>query len=239
MNRLFCVLTSKDNNFEIIKLAFEQSGYRNVQYENLGYGCSEITGCNSEEMHHAVFYNGSKTEEMDLLIGKYSDQIRGMADDKYFFFWRGPFSQWIPSKFTINNIKYSHAEQYMMHQKALLFGDNLTAKKILEATDPKEQKRLGRQVKGYDEKIWRENRERIVYDGNYAKFTQNKQSYNKLMNTGNKLLVEASPVDRIWGIGLAEDNPLAKDENTWQGLNLLGKILTKLREDLKKEKNND
>ena len=158
-----------------------------------------------------------------------------MKSEKYHLFWRGPFSQWLPSNFTVNGVKYTYAEQYMMHQKALLFGDKETAKKIMDAKDPHTQKHLGREVKNFNNEKWINNRERIVYEGNYAKFTQNKDLYDILMQTGDKTLVEASPVDKVWGIGLAEDDPNSQDETKWKGLNLLGKVLTKLKEDLKEK----
>ena len=123
----------------------------------------------------------------------------------------------------------------MMHQKALVFKDVDTANEIMQTTSPVKQKALGRLVKSFDENEWAKHREKIVYDGNYAKFTQNKHLLNVLLDTKGKILVEASPVDTIWGIGLAEDCPYIEDESNWRGLNLLGKVLTQLREDLLKD----
>lgn len=148
----------------------------------------------------------------------------------------GTFSQWHKSNFHIGGMKFTHAEQYMMYGKAALFGDYVTAQQILKAKHPREQKALGRQVQYYDEAEWVKHREQIVYDGNYAKFTQNPAMLAELLATDG-ILVEASPSDRIWGIGRGLKDPLALDPKTWNGLNLLGFVLTKLREDLKKENN--
>lgn len=155
-----------------------------------------------------------------------------MNENKFDLFYMGTFSQWHKSKFVIEGITFTHAEQYMMYGKAMLFGDTVTAQKILKATHPKEQKSLGRQVQNYDEAVWVKHREDVVYKGNYAKFTQNPKMLEELLTTTG-ILVEASPYDRIWGIGRGLKDPLALDPKTWNGLNLLGFVLTKLREDLK------
>lgn len=151
----------------------------------------------------------------------------------YFFFWNGPFSQWSPCEMTVGEAVYGCAEQYMMHQKALLFGDGEAAAKILAATDPAKQKALGRTIKGFDETVWRDHREIIVHTGSHAKFDQNKGLRRKLFQTGDALLVEASPLDAIWGVGLSADEAKATPPEEWPGLNLLGKILTKVRNELR------
>ena len=94
--------------------------------------------------------------------------------ESYYFYWNGPFSQWHPSEFSLESLSYNCAEQYMMHQKAILFGDMDMAAKILEAKDPSEQKALGKSVKSFNEQVWHNEREQIVFDGNHAKFSQNK-----------------------------------------------------------------
>lgn len=121
----------------------------------------------------------------------------------------------------------------MMYKKALLFNDEIAAQNIMSAQYPKEQKAIGRNVQNFDNNYWKQEREQIVYTGNYEKFTQNPKLLYKLLDTAPLLIVEASPVDNIWGIGMAEDNPLITDPANWQGLNLLGKALTKLRNNLK------
>jgi ribA/ribD-fused uncharacterized protein len=156
--------------------------------------------------------------------------------EKFTFFWQGSvFSQWSRSHFNVKSVPYTCAEQFMMHQKALLFDDEATAEKILRAKHPREQKKLGREVSPFDKHRWDKVAREIVYQGSHAKFTQNQEMLEQLLGTQGTTLVEASPLDRIWGIGLAEDNPLALDRSTWNGTNWLGEVLTKLRDDLLQE----
>lgn len=154
--------------------------------------------------------------------------------EKFTFFWRteSPFSQWHPADFTVNGVHYTSAEQYMMHQKALLFGDQTIADKILKASSASVQKKLGRQVLGFDRTLWEAECQRIVYEGNWAKFTQNEELLTALRATRGTTLVEASPDDRIWGVGLAEEDRRIRNRRTWRGTNWLGEILTRLREDI-------
>lgn len=153
---------------------------------------------------------------------------------RFTFFWRdeSPFSQWHPSEFVVEGARFLCAEQYMMHGKARLFGDAEVAARVLAARTPREHKALGREVRGFDGALWERERERIVYDGNHAKFTQNPSMLAALLATAGTELVEASPLDRIWGVGLAEEDPRIQDPAQWRGLNLLGKVLNRLREDL-------
>lgn len=150
----------------------------------------------------------------------------------FHFFWSGPFSQWHPSNFTIENVQFNCAEQFMMYQKALLFNDFDSAEKIMEAKSPVQQKALGKLVKNFDLNLWQQNCKLIVYRGNLTKFCQNPALYIDLMKTGNKTLVEASPYDSIWGIGLLETDPRALNRSEWKGTNWLGEILTKLKCDI-------
>jgi ribA/ribD-fused uncharacterized protein len=117
----------------------------------------------------------------------------------------------------------------MMYRKAVLFADTYSAALILKSKNPREQKELGRNVEHFDVGIWNENARNIVYLGNKAKFSQNEPLLNFLLQTENALIVEASPSDTIWGIGLAEDDPNRFDKNKWRGTNWLGEILTELR----------
>lgn len=151
-------------------------------------------------------------------------------EQNYVYFWSGPFSQWAESEFTVNGIKYFTAEQWMMASKARLFGDNDTLVKILETKDPRKQKKLGREVVGFDKTIWDRNRFAIVLAGSIAKFSQNENLKKILMDTGTAVLVEASPKDDIWGIGMAEGDVGVDDPQNWKGLNLLGQALTAARE---------
>lgn len=154
--------------------------------------------------------------------------------EKFTFFWKSysPFSQWHPANFTINELSFNCAEQYMMYMKATLFNDEETAEKILNAVTPSEQKSLGRKVKNFDKELWESNCKKFVYDANYAKFTQNPELLGKLLKTKGTTLVEASPSDCIWGVGLAQDDPRIQNRETWRGTNWLGEVLTKVREDI-------
>jgi ribA/ribD-fused uncharacterized protein len=153
-----------------------------------------------------------------------------MAQETFTFFWRGPFSQWHPSRFVVGGITFTHAEQFMMYAKAMVFGDRDSAERVLQAKTPREQKALGREVQGFDEAVWVLFREGVVFQGSYAKYRQNPELRAALLATQGTTLVEASPTDRIWGIGLAEDDARARDRTQWLGLNLLGEALTRVRE---------
>lgn len=153
--------------------------------------------------------------------------------EKFTFFWSGPFSNWHPSPFEIDGVWYNCSEQYMMAEKARLFNDTETLSKIMSAPDPREQKQYGRQVKGFDQHTWEKVARGVVYKGCLAKFSQNQVLKKILLETGDTTLVEASPYDKIWGIGLAKDDPRAKDRATWRGTNWLGKVLVRVREALK------
>jgi ribA/ribD-fused uncharacterized protein len=154
--------------------------------------------------------------------------------DTHIFFYGGIYSQWYNSSMTIDGIRYNCCEQYMMHQKALLFRDLTTAAKIMNTSSPKLQNQLGREVINYNDIIWDSRRFDIVFKGNLAKFSQNELLKSELLNTGNRQFVEASPYDTIWGIGMGLDNPLINDPTKWRGLNLLGQVLTFVRDTLRK-----
>ena len=146
--------------------------------------------------------------------------------DKHVFFWNGIYSQWHKASMTVDNIEYNSCEQYMMHQKALLFGDSEISELIMNESNPKEQKKYGRMIKNFDKTAWDKNCLAIVYEGNLAKFTQNGELKEQMLSAENRIFVEASPFDTIWGIGLAEDAEVIDDPSYWQGLNLLGQALT-------------
>ena len=156
--------------------------------------------------------------------------------EKYTLFWHGPFSQWHPCEFTVDAVVYNSAEQYMMARKAKLFYDEESLAKIMAATSPKVQKALGRKVKNFDAEKWNFWCRGSVFDGNYAKFTQNPALLEKLLETRGTVLVEASPFDRIWGIGLGPNHPDAHDRSKWRGKNWLGQVLTDVRERIMAEK---
>ena len=155
-----------------------------------------------------------------------------MSEFTFFFTEKSPFSQWFPCSFAANGVTFNCAEQFMMHGKALLFGDAEVAQKILAAGHPRMHKALGRKVKNFDDAVWKRERLTIVKAGSRAKFTQNAELLAQLLATHGTVMVEASPYDRIWGIGLAATDPRALDRSTWRGQNLLGQILTELRDEL-------
>ena len=166
----------------------------------------------------------------------------GMSPE-FLFFWghtakdqrlgKHMLSQWWPAMFCIDRQKYASAEHYMMAQKAKLFGDEETFGAILSATSPSQAKSLGRRVRGFHEERWIAHRFEIAVHGNTAKFGQNPELKNWLLATGEMVLVEASPVDEIWGIGLSADDHRAQDPRTWPGLNLLGFALMRVRQVLR------
>ena len=118
----------------------------------------------------------------------------------------------------------------MMWAKAILFDDSATAEKIMLAKTPKEIKKLGREVSNFDQAVWNENKLEIVIKANYNKFTQNGELLKQLLATGDRVLVEASPWDRIWGVGLGVDDPDVYDRDKWKGQNLLGQALMAVRD---------
>jgi len=138
-------------------------------------------------------------------------------------------SQWFLAPFVLEGKSYPTAEHYMMEQKALLFEDHQAATRILSSAHPGKAKELGRHVRGFDEITWEKERFRIVAEGSYGKFSQNPILFAFLLGTQGRVLVEASPKDTIWGIGLAEKDPRALDPNRWRGLNLLGFALMHAR----------
>ena len=156
-----------------------------------------------------------------------------LRTDRYDFFWGGPFSQWYPSVFMINGIQYGCAEQYMMCGKARLFGDEEALAEIMASDDPKTQKRIGRRVKGFDVAQWEAVARDVVREANLAKFSQNPRLYQYIMDSGDRTIVEASPEDRVWGIGRGAWEPNNEDESTWNGTNWLGEVLMQVREQLR------
>lgn len=149
--------------------------------------------------------------------------------EQFKFFWSGPFSQWHPSTFVIDGVTYNCAEQWMMAEKARLFGDTQAEARIMSAADPSDQKRYGRQVVGFDKDKWDAVACEVVFRGSFAKFDQDEDLKFVLLSTGEKTLVEASPEDCIWGIGLKATDPRAQNRSTWRGTNWLGECLMRAR----------
>ncbi|MFF4962653.1 NADAR family protein [Streptomyces sp. NPDC001222] len=142
-------------------------------------------------------------------------------------------SQWWPSPFTVDGVEYATAEHWMMASKARLFGDADAQRRALDAPNPALAKRAGRLVRGFDETIWARERFAIVVEGSVHKFAAHEDLRAFLLGTGDRVLVEASPVDRVWGIGLAAGDEAAADPERWRGANLLGFALMEARERLR------
>jgi ribA/ribD-fused uncharacterized protein len=148
-------------------------------------------------------------------------------------------SQWWPCIFTAGGAVFTTAEHFMMYQKAMLFGDQETAVRILDADHPFEAKTLGRRVRGFDEGRWDQARLDLVIRGNIEKFGQNTNLLNFLLGTGDDILGEASPNDLVWGIGCREEDPAATQPQNWSGQNLLGFALMRVREHFRHGSNCD
>jgi ribA/ribD-fused uncharacterized protein len=160
---------------------------------------------------------------------------------EYLFFWghrprkdgaisETCLSQWYDAPFKEQGISYKSAEHYMMAAKAKLFADTAALREILDSPNPGDVKAIGRRIKGYDDDQWNQYRYSIVVAGNYAKFEQHAALKEYLLLTGDRILVEASPTDKIWGIGLSKNDPEAANPNMWKGANLLGFALMEARE---------
>lgn len=165
---------------------------------------------------------------------------------KFLFFWghtpaadgrisEACLSQWWPCRFTVDGMEYNCTEQFMMAEKARMFGDREMEEKIMASSQPKEMKAYGRAVKDFDKERWDASCYEIVMRGNRAKFSQNTELREFLEGTRKRILVEASPRDRIWGIGMGKSNPDALNPLKWKGKNLLGFALTEVRDQLLEE----
>lgn len=162
---------------------------------------------------------------------------------EFIFFWKqgspklqhlskSCLSQWQKCEFIVDGVTYNCAEQYMMAEKARIFGDEETLEKILKSEEPEQIKDLGRQVKNFDPAVWNDKKFNVVVKGNLAKFGQNEGLLKFILGTGSKVLVEASPYDRVWGIGMKEGDKDIEDAEKWYGINLLGFALMVVRDQL-------
>lgn len=169
--------------------------------------------------------------------------VQSGARVKYLHFWghrprpdgrigASCLSQWWPSPFTVDGVEYATAEHWMMASKARLFGDAEAERKAVAASSPAQAKKIGRLVRGFDDAVWQRERFAIVAEGSVHKFAAHADLRTFLLGTGNRVLVEASPLDRVWGIGLAADDERAMDPSRWRGPNLLGFALMAARERL-------
>ncbi|MET4658502.1 ribA/ribD-fused uncharacterized protein [Streptomyces sp. PvP037] len=169
-----------------------------------------------------------------------TEALRAGARGRYLHFWGhrpGPdgrvgascLSQWWPSPFTVDGVEYATAEHWMMAAKARLFADPEGERRVLAAEHPAQAKKAGRLVRGFDEAIWGRERFGVVVEGSVHKFAAHDDLRAFLLGTGDRVLVEASPVDRVWGIGLAAHDEGAADPERWRGPNLLGFALMEAR----------
>lgn len=154
--------------------------------------------------------------------------------DQFVLFYGGVFSQWYAHDMVIDGVTYNCAEQYMMAMKAKTFGDDVTLGQIMSTTDPSKQKALGRKVANFNPDFWSGVAQGYVYRANLAKFSGDLKQ--ELMETGDREIVEASPYDKIWGIGLDIWDERALDKSQWQGTNWLGECLMKVRETFHNER---
>lgn len=163
---------------------------------------------------------------------------------KYVFFWghqpqkdgsvgESCFSQWWPSPFTVEGVEYKTAEHWMMAHKARLFNDQQRATQVLACATPAEAKKIGRLVEGFDAQQWDAHKYEYVREGNLHKFSGQPALRDFLVNTKDRVLVEASPVDNIWGIGMAKSDANILNPTKWKGENLLGFALMEVRDELK------
>lgn len=161
------------------------------------------------------------------------DEVR--VYEKHVAFWGSAFSNFFPCQFEKDGRKWISSEQYFMARKALQFGDQEAYEKILATTHPRDAKKIGRTVKGFDSNIWDAVCEEVMHDGVFAKFSQNEDLKNFLLDKEfeGKGFIEGSPFDSIWGVKIRYDDPRIDDETQWDGLNLLGKVLDRVREELR------
>ena len=171
------------------------------------------------------------------------DRIAAGEELTYVFFWghtpgridrvgKSCLSQWFERAFVHKAIRYPTAEHWMMAEKARLFEDEKRLQLILRTASAKTVKDFGRSVANFDEETWREQREKIVKNGNYLKFSQHADLRGYLLGTGNRILVEASPYDKVWGIGMKATDDGVEDPANWRGENLLGYALMEVRDRL-------
>lgn len=180
---------------------------------------------------------------LDILI----KQVEADEPVEYFFFWghtqkqqgvidKSCLSQWYPVAFTVDGITYATSEHWMMAKKALLFGDEEAFQEVLASPKPAVAKAIGRKVRNFDAGVWQEKGYTYVAEGSFYKFSQHAGLQQFLLRTGKKVIVEASPFDKIWGIGMAESTNGSGNPLQWKGTNLLGFALMEARDQLLNKK---
>ncbi|KAL4236385.1 hypothetical protein ACF0H5_004770 [Mactra antiquata] len=234
-----------EENVNINKSSDQDTSFQNELVDQVSQGKEKLPLGDKALFHHATTDNKedalkqlrqANTHDDDYY--DFDDKLSNEASEKYVYFWKSEsvYSQWHKSSFHVDGVKFSCAEQYMMYEKAKLFGDHEIAQLILKNNSPREIKKLGREVRDFVDEIWKYECLEIVKKGNIAKFSHSDKLWKEMIKTHPKTLVEASPYDSIWGIGLEEDEPAAWSQSTWQGTNYLGFILTEVRNDLMIEK---
>lgn len=196
-----------------------------------------------EEIYDDCYLLWNEDGKMKYSINSLQEEFAKGKKDKCLFFWghqlsadgsitKSCLSQWWKSDFCDGIDNYCCMEQYMMAEKARLFKDDEILEQILKSNNPKQIKELGRKIKNFNEDVWKRIRYSIILNGNFAKFLQNEELMEFLLQTKNKVLVEASPYDRIWGIGMSVDNKNINNPLLWKGQNLLGFALMEVRDEL-------
>ncbi len=227
---------SQDNRSEYQRLFTEPATWR-------GYWDERLRGDESTLFINDEFVTDLWEREPRYDLAWLKKRYNAGKADKFLFFWghqksasisTSCLSQWYGSSFWQDEVHYVCAEQYMMAKKAECFGDKEALEQILSVKDPAQMKALGRQVRGFDAKVWDEVKFSVVLNASYLKFSQNAKLREFLLSTKDKILVEASPVDKIWGIGMSADDENAHNPVKWRGQNLLGFALMRARDEIVK-----
>lgn len=193
------------------------------------------TDIEPESLFAEPTYIGSEITRSGSYYEKRAEAIKDIRmNDKYVTFWGSCFSNFYPTSFWLNDHEWNCSEQYFMWMKATVFNDKETAEKILACTNAKDAKKLGRQVQGFDDKLWNLCKVDVMKKAVQAKFEQNALLFEIIQDPmfQGKHFVEGNPYDKVWSVGLNWTSPDIFDENKWQGENLLGKILDEVRDNL-------
>lgn len=191
--------------------------------------------------YKTLYYNNIELNQKYSLLKLKKDFNSGKKINFLFFYGhtnkeinKSSLSQWYIKDFKENDLVFNCMEKYMMYNKALLFDDKDIANEILNTNQPKAIKELGRKVKNFNDELWDKMKYKIVFTGNYYKFSQNADLRNFLLSTKNKVLVEASPYDKVWGIKMKYDDENIENPFFWKGENLLGFALMQVRDEIKR-----
>lgn len=191
----------------------------------------------TEENFKKLLENGSQEVTIPPeFLNEVNKALNGsISNDEYVAFWGSCFSNFFPTRFYLDGRYWTTSEKYFMYTKAITFGDKEVAEKILKTDNPKECKNLGRQVKNFNSEEWDSVKEEIMYKAVKAKFEQDGLCNYCIMKFIHQKFIEGSPYDKIWGVGIKYNDKRIFNEKNWKGENLLGKILTKVRDDIFEE----